>query len=169
MFVAFRAALYATGFIALWVWLAISLRPLDARLGLLLPIWVRPIGAVLAVTGALLALSCVILFVKRGRGTPAPFDPPREFVATGPYRLVRNPMYIGGLSLILGFGLILRSASISALALIFFVVMHLFVMLYEEPALENRFGSSYLTYKRSVPRWLPSRATRSPPDSRGVA
>lgn len=157
MFLAFRAAIYATAFVALWIWLAASVQPFDARLGLEIPVWVQPLGLFMAVCGALIALSCVVLFVGRGRGMPAPFDPPREFVATGPYRYVRNPMYIGGLSLILGFGLLLRSVSIIALALVFTLVMHVFVVLYEEPALERRFGSSYRTYKRSVRRWFPTR------------
>lgn len=158
VFLAIRATVYATAFVALWAWLAVSVQPLDAKLGLILPRWVQPPGFVIATCGAILALSCIVLFVRAGRGTPAPFDPPREFVASGPYRYVRNPMYIGGLSVILGAGLMLRSASIACLALIFTVVIHLFVVFYEEPALERRFGSSYRSYTHSVRRWLPTRS-----------
>jgi protein-S-isoprenylcysteine O-methyltransferase Ste14 len=105
--------------------------------------------------GLPLALTCVALFVLRGRGTPAPFDPPREFVATGPYRLVRNPMYVGGMAVLLGWGLILLSPSIVLLAVGFMLLAHVFVVFYEEPALEKSFDASYLEYKRSVGRWLP--------------
>jgi len=76
-------------------------------------------------------------------------------VATGPYRLVGNPMYLGGLAILLGSGLILLSPSIVLLAVGFIVLAHLFVVFYEELALEDSFSASYLEYKRSVGRWLP--------------
>jgi protein-S-isoprenylcysteine O-methyltransferase Ste14 len=155
LFTAVRAAVYAAGFIWVWWWAAMRVRPLDARLGVEIPDWLVPVGAVLAVIGGLLALSCVAVFVHFGRGTAAPFDPPREFVAVGPYRLVRNPMYVGGLAVILGAGLFLRSASVTAFTFVFLVVMHLFVVLYEERTLERRFGASYIQYKQHVHRWLP--------------
>ena len=150
-----RAAFYAAAFVLLWGWLAASVQPLDARLSLTLPAWIRPLGWALALAGALLVLWCVTTFVTRGRGTPAPFDPPREFVAAGPYRYVRNPMYIGGFGVLLGAGLVLGSPSIIGLAFLFLLFFHLFVLLYEEPALNRRFGDSYLHYKSSVHRWVP--------------
>ncbi len=155
LFTAVRAIVYATGFVWIWWWAALRLRPLDARLGIALPGWLVPVGVALVVVGGLLALACIAVFVHFGRGTAAPFDPPREFVAVGPYRYVRNPMYVGGLTVVLGAGLVLRSPSIAALAVVFLGVMHLFVVLYEERTLERRFGQSYLDYKRSVHRWLP--------------
>jgi protein-S-isoprenylcysteine O-methyltransferase Ste14 len=157
LFTTLRGMVYAIGFVALWSWVAISIRPLDERLGMTIPTWVRPLGWIIGGIGAILAATCIWFFASRGRGTPAPFDPPREFVASGPYRYVRNPMYIGGLSVILGVGLILGSPSIVLLSLTFLVLAHLFVIFYEEPTLERRFGSSYLNYKRSVGRWLPKR------------
>jgi protein-S-isoprenylcysteine O-methyltransferase Ste14 len=160
MFVVLRAFLYAAGFVLLWGWLATVVRPFDARLTVSIPAWAFPFGWALVVLGALVTLWCVSTFATRGRGTPAPFDPPREFVAVGPYRYVRNPMYIGAAGVILGAGLILRSPSISGLAVLFLVFFHLFVLLYEEPALESRFGSPCLHYKSSVHRWLP-RVSRS--------
>lgn len=150
-----RAAFYATAFVLLWGWLAVSVQPLDARLSLTLPAWIRPLGWALGLLGAFLTLWCVVTFVTRGRGTPAPFDPPREFVAAGPYRYVRNPMYIGGFGVLLGAGLVLGSPSITGLALLFLLLAHLFVLLYEEPSLDRRFGDSYLHYKSSIHRWLP--------------
>ena len=155
LFTAVRATIYAAGFVWVWWWAALQARPFDERLGIAVPGWLASAGAVLAVAGGLLALSCIAVFVRFGRGTAAPFDPPREFVAVGPYRYVRNPMYVGGLAVILGGGLFLRSASIAAFSLVFLLVMHLFVVLYEERTLERRFGDSYLDYQRSVHRWLP--------------
>ena len=155
LFVALRAALWATAFVVLWIWLARSVRPLDPRLPFSLPPWVRLPGLALAGAGALLTLGCVTAFATRGRGTPAPFDPPREFVAVGPYRYVRNPMYLGAFGVLLGAGLALRSLAISGLAVLFLLIAHFFVLLYEEPSLTARFGDPYLRYKASVHRWLP--------------
>jgi hypothetical protein len=90
-FTILRGVDYSGAFVWLWTWLAISVRSLDAQLPVLVPIWLRPLGFVLAPAGALLSGLCIATFVTKGRGTPAPFDPPREFVASGPYRYVRNP------------------------------------------------------------------------------
>lgn len=153
-FVVARGLLYSSAFVFLWVWLAASVRRFDSGLSFEAPVWLRMMGWPLALAGALLAALCIGTFVTRGRGTPAPFDPPREFVASGPYRYVRNPMYIGAASVILGAGLILSSVSIVILAFAFLAIMHLFVVIHEEPALAERFGDSYLRYKSSVHRWL---------------
>ena len=153
--VALRAALWASGFILLWGWLAVSVRPLDSRLPLSIPDWALPLGWALIVAGGLLALWCISTFATRGRGTPAPFDPPREFVAVGPYRYVRNPMYVGAFGILLGASLVLRSPAIFGLAFAFLLFTHLLVLLYEEPSLEGRFGDPYLRYKSAVHRWLP--------------
>ena len=155
MLLVLRAAFYASAFALLWAWLAASVQPLDARLPFTVPAWARPLGWALAAAGALLALWCIATFVTRGRGTPAPFDPPREFVAAGPYRYVRNPMYIGGFAVLFGAGLILRSPAVAGLAVLFLLLVHLLVLLYEEPALASRFGDPYLRYKSAVYRWLP--------------
>lgn len=153
-FTILRGVVYSAAFCWLWAYLAILVRPLDAELPVSLHAWLRPIGWVLAGAGALLAGTCIATFVTRGRGTPAPFDPPREFVVTGPYRYVRNPMYVGGAAVMLGAGLVVSSPSIVLLALGFLLLMHLFVVLYEEPALTDKFGPSYQQYKASVHRWL---------------
>lgn len=155
MLVVLRAALWASAFVLLWTWLAASVQPLDARLPLTIPDWVRPLGWALVLTGALLTLWCIGTFATRGRGTPAPFDPPREFVAAGPYRYVCNPMYIGGFGVLLGAGLAFRSPSIVVLSMLFLLFTHLLVLLYEEPSLARRFGDPYLRYKSSDHRWLP--------------
>jgi len=153
-FIVLRGVLYASGFVLLWAWLAASVRPLDGRLPFAIPPWVRPLGFVLVPAGALLAALCITAFVTTGRGTPAPFDPPHAFVATGPYRYVRNPMYLGAAAVILGAGLALGSPSVVLLAVAFLLIAHLFVVLYEEPALTSRFGDGYLRYRSSVHRWL---------------
>jgi protein-S-isoprenylcysteine O-methyltransferase Ste14 len=153
-FVVLRGILYSAGFVTLWTWVAIWVRSFDARLPLSLPSWLRPIGYVLASAGALLGVACVATLLTKGRGTPAPFDPPREFVAVGPYRYVRNPMYVGAVAVLLGAGLIVASPSIVILAFAFLLITHLLVVLYEEPALADKFDASYQQYKSVVNRWL---------------
>jgi protein-S-isoprenylcysteine O-methyltransferase Ste14 len=84
-------------------------------------------------------------------------DPPRNFVAAGPYQFVRNPMYIGGFLVLAGFGLYEQSPAILLFALPWLLLAHLFVILYEEPHLRATFGAPYDAYCRSVRRWLPRR------------
>lgn len=152
---ALRTLLYATVFLGLWAWLALQVRPLDSFLGLSLPPGARVAGAALMLVGLPGALACAGTFVFAGRGTPAPFDPPREFVAVGPYRWVRNPMYIAGVVLLVGFGLWHRSEAMTLFAALFGVAAHLFVVLWEEPRLAGRFGDRYLAYRDRVNRWIP--------------
>src|SRR5262245_475442 len=98
LFAAIRGLVYASGFVLVWWWVVTIARPMDARISFSIPDWLRVPGVVLVVLGLALALWCVGAFAVFGRGTPAPFDAPREFVAAGPYRYVRNPMYVGAIS-----------------------------------------------------------------------
>jgi protein-S-isoprenylcysteine O-methyltransferase Ste14 len=160
---AMRAIVYTTGFLLGWGWLALQLRPVGRES--VLPAGTRVGGTVLMVLGGALALACVAWFVVAGRGTPAPFDAPRAFVPGGPYRWVRNPMYLGGLLLLVGFGLWHRSLAMALLALPVFLLAHLFVVLYEEPTLRRRFGLPYEAYVALVNRWVP----KPPPRDRSGA
>jgi protein-S-isoprenylcysteine O-methyltransferase Ste14 len=111
----------------------------------------------LILLGGSLTLTCIGLIIVQGRGTPAPFDAPRKFVAIGPYKIIRNPMYAGGLGLLIGFGLYLQSKAILLFSPIWFLMVHAFVILYEEPDLLGKFGAAYQGYCRAVPRWIPRR------------
>ena len=162
LFVAVRAALFGVLFVSFWGWVALSTRRLDSLAGATLPSGSRIVGALILATGAVLALTSIVTFVLRGRGTPAPFDPPRLFVATGPYRFVRNPMYIGGWLALAGFGLVEGSLAMIAFSGVWLALAHLFVVWYEERTLAARFGASYVDYCRRVPRWLPVRPIQSP-------
>ena len=157
LFAAARGLLYASLIVWLWWWVIRLARPFDSRVALRVPAAAQSLGVALASFGGLLALACVISFAVVGLGTPAPFDAPRRFVACGPYRWVRNPMYLGALLVILGAGLYLRSPSALLVAVVFVFLAHVFVLLYEEPALERAFGDDYRRYKASVNRWLPRR------------
>jgi protein-S-isoprenylcysteine O-methyltransferase Ste14 len=94
-------------------------------------------------------------FVRFGRGTPAPFDPPKEFVATGLFRFVRNPMYYGALCVLTGWVLLTRSMWMLAYAAFLITALHFFTVLVEEPQLRKRFGEPYEEYCQKVPRWIP--------------
>jgi len=90
-----------------------------------------------------------------GKGTPAPFDPPQRLVMRGPYRFVRNPMYIGAGLTLAGAGLYYESFFLLSYAGVFLLVCHLFVIGYEEPTLRRTFGDEYEEYCRKVRRWWP--------------
>jgi protein-S-isoprenylcysteine O-methyltransferase Ste14 len=161
VFVAFRTLCYMAAFILFFGWLALRIQPWDESLKIPLPAWTTILGVVAGTIGGLIVLACGAVFVVRGRGTPAIFDPPREFVASGPYKFVRNPMYIGGLMLLGGFGLYQGSLAILLFAVATFVLFHLYVVFIEEPGLETRFGESYFAYKESVNRWIPKFSHRA--------
>lgn len=103
--------------------------------------------------GAAILLWCVAQFAFEGQGTLAPIDPPTRLVQRGLYRYTRNPMYVGALLVLVGQVLLFRSRPLAVYAAAWFVVVNLFVMFYEEPALHRRFGAAYDEYCRRVPRW----------------
>jgi protein-S-isoprenylcysteine O-methyltransferase Ste14 len=115
----------------------------------------RAVGVFLIAAGAAGLLDSFARFALQGFGTPAPFLPPSRLVVNGWYRHVRNPIYLAGLSAILGQGLLFGSVSILWYAAAFWVGCHLVVRLYEEPGLRNRFGRDYDVYCAHVPRWIP--------------
>ena len=154
-FVALRSAVFAAGFLWLWIWIAQILRRYDNCLGGRLPDWSRLPGYLALAIGGVIAGWCIGAFIVRGRGTPALFDAPRRLVAVGPYRFVRNPMYIGGALLLLGFGLQLQSPAVVLFVPAWWLLFHLVVVLYEEARLRGKFGADYEAYCRRTPRWIP--------------
>ena len=105
--------------------------------------------------GASLMLWCWYEFATRGRGTPMPLDPPRRLVVVGPYRYVRNPMYVAGLLVLLGQAMLYGTTSLLWYAAAFALVTHLFVVGYEERTLGRRFSADYDAYRAAVGRWVP--------------
>src|SRR5262245_36388559 len=124
----------------------------------------RYLGVIPILIGATIYFWCAWDFTFTGRGTPAPIDPPKELVAKGLYQYVRNPMYVGVLLILLGEAWFFGSSSLLGYAAILFVCFHLFVLLYEEPALKRRFGESYQRYCETTPRWIPR-----PRGARGIS
>ena len=158
MFVLIRAVTYSALFIGLVLFF------LPARLlatqGIARPASVgvlQVVGIVGAAGGGAIALWCIATFAVVGRGTPAPFDPPRRLVARGPYAVVRNPMYIGAGLALASASLYYQSLALLGYAVAFFLVTHFFVVLYEEPTLRRSFGTDYESYCHQVGRWWPRR------------
>ena len=112
-------------------------------------------GIIATACGTALALWCILNFAIIGRGTPAPFDPPRRLVVRGPYRFVRNPMYLGASLAIAGAALYYQTAALLAYVGVFLLLMHMVVVSYEEPTLRQSFGEEYEAYCRQVRRWWP--------------
>jgi protein-S-isoprenylcysteine O-methyltransferase Ste14 len=113
------------------------------------------VGGLLTLLGGSLALWCVLTFATIGRGTPAPFDPPRRLVVSGPYRRVRNPMYLGAVLALAGAAVFYGSAALFAYAALFLLSAHLFVTRWEEPTLARTFGADYEAYRAGTGRWVP--------------
>jgi protein-S-isoprenylcysteine O-methyltransferase Ste14 len=105
--------------------------------------------------GSLIVLWCFWNFTFQGHGTPVPMDPPKELVVTGLYRYTRNPIYVGVLSIFLGHFLWFGYWRLLIYAVLAFIGVHLFVIVYEEPTLRRKFGAAYEDYLQRVPRWIP--------------
>ena len=117
----------------------------------------RYLGLPLIVVGATGLLWCIWNFLSSGRGTLSPIDPPKHLVVSGLYRYVRNPMYVGVVTTLLGEAIFFISLAVLIEAGVFFVLANLFILLYEEPTLRIKFGESYEEYKRVTGRWIPQR------------
>lgn len=116
-------------------------------------------GFALIAAGAVLYVACVWPFATIGEATPAPIDPPVRLVVVGPYRYLRNPMYVAVLAVIFGQALVLRSGALAWYGVVVAAMFHLVVIAYEELVLERQFGDDYRAYRQRVPRWIP-RITR---------
>jgi protein-S-isoprenylcysteine O-methyltransferase Ste14 len=122
--------------------------------GVPLPALLRYLGMALFACGATIYFRCAWDFVVKGLGTPAPIDAPRVLVVKGLYRFTRNPMYVGVASVILAQALYYGSRSVAIYGCFVVLAFHLFVLFYEEPALQRLFGAEYGEYCRRVPRWV---------------
>ena len=132
-----------------------------------LPLWLtwgRPAAAeawiiasavcVLAI-GASIFAWCIWDFAMFGRGTPLPLDAPKKLVVRGLYRYTRNPMYVGVLSVVMGWSILFRAPILLIYAGCMATIFHLFILHYEEPHLRRLFGAEYERYTARVGRWWP--------------
>lgn len=156
MFVLIRTIAYATIFISL-VLIYIPARLLSWS-GIAQPAVIEVpqlAGMIIGTSGAAVALWCVFTLASIGRGTPAPFDPPRRLVIRGPYCYSRNPMYMGAGLALFGAALFYESVPLLIYTSLFMLATHFFVVWYEEPTLRRTFGEAYETYTQQVKRWWP--------------
>jgi protein-S-isoprenylcysteine O-methyltransferase Ste14 len=137
------------GFVPWWI----------SRWHMQVPFWgftpFRFIGALLIAAGIPVLFESFGRFALQGIGTPAPIFPTQHLVVKGFYRYVRNPMYVGVVSVILGQALLLGNLRVLAYAIFVWLAFHLFVLIYEEPTLRKSFGAEYETFCAHVPRWIP--------------
>jgi protein-S-isoprenylcysteine O-methyltransferase Ste14 len=112
-------------------------------------------GAVPLAIGVVMLFWCVRDFHVSGKGTLAPWDPPKRLVIVGLYRFTRNPMYVGIVLLLAGWSLFAASALLAGYTVILAIAFHLRVVLYEEPRLKMQFAEEWVAYTAAVPRWLP--------------
>lgn len=112
-------------------------------------------GIILFIFGLFLAIWTMILFNTIGKGTLAPWAAPKHLVVEGPFKIVRNPMITGILSILTAESLILNSINLFYWMIIFFIVNCIYFKLFEEKQLKNKFGREYWEYKQKVPMWIP--------------
>ncbi len=118
-------------------------------------ILVQVAGLALLIIGLFLFTASLRRFATEGKGTLAPWDPPRQLVVHGLYRYVRNPMISGVLFVLFGEALVLMSKPHFVWAVLFLAINVVYIPLIEEPMLAQRFGADYAEYCRNVPRLLP--------------
>jgi protein-S-isoprenylcysteine O-methyltransferase Ste14 len=113
------------------------------------------LGGVFLAVGLSLAIWTMWLFAHKGKGTAAPWNPPKHLVVEGPYAYVRNPMITSVFIMQIAEALLLNSWHIFGLFGLFLVGNMIYFPLFEENDLKKRFGKEYTAYKRNVPRWVP--------------
>jgi protein-S-isoprenylcysteine O-methyltransferase Ste14 len=111
----------------------------------------------LIICASIILLNCIWRFATIGKGTLAPFDETQQLIIVGPYRYVRNPMYVSVLLILLGEAWFFGSGRLLAYTSFCFIVANVFVIAYEENRLRNKYGEQYLNYYQNVRRWLPGR------------
>ncbi|QIG39794.1 isoprenylcysteine carboxylmethyltransferase family protein [Microbacterium sp. 4R-513] len=117
--------------------------------------WIATAVAVVAIVGGIVVLLDAFVRFALADGTPAPPAPTAELVVVGPYRYVRNPMYLAVLAIIFGQALLFASVWTAMYAVIAFLAVLLFVKAYEEPTLEGEYGDRYREYRENVRGWIP--------------
>lgn len=115
----------------------------------------RFFGLIPILIGVILYAWCAWCFTFIGKGTPAPFDPPRKLVVRGPYQYVRNPIYVFVALMLIGEAIFFETTILVLYAALVVMIFHLWVVVYEEPTLKRKFGESYANYCEQVSRWLP--------------
>lgn len=113
------------------------------------------IGWALIAMGALVDAVAVIAFIRaRTTVNPLRVDQASHLVISGLYRVTRNPMYLGLITVLAGWALLLGSLCPWLLVIAFERIIATSQIQAEEAALTARFGNDYVQYTRQVHRWL---------------
>jgi protein-S-isoprenylcysteine O-methyltransferase Ste14 len=145
LFRAIAAFVALPGMVAFAVPVAIGLGP---------PVRYLALAVIPLCLGTLLLLWCVREFYVAGRGTLAPWAPPQRLVTTGPYRFSRNPMYIGVVTILIGWCTLWGSRTLLIYTVVVLCAVYVRVLLAEEPWAARRFGAEWEAYRARTPRWL---------------
>jgi protein-S-isoprenylcysteine O-methyltransferase Ste14 len=127
---------------------------------LILPMQIA-LGLVLFSLGLFLMVVTVRIFILKGNGTLAPWDPTKRLVVCGIYQYTRNPMITGVALMLLGESAFFANWLLLAWFGTFVAANTVYFKLFEEPGLEKRFGNEYFGYRKNVPMWIPRRRPRS--------
>jgi protein-S-isoprenylcysteine O-methyltransferase Ste14 len=125
-------------------------------------------GLVVMASGLIILLRCVRDFYVSGKGTLAPWSPPQSLVIVGLYRFVRNPMYVGVLTILAGWVVFSGSPVLLMYAVAVAAMFHRQVTVNEEPWLRRKFPDDWAAYSAGVRRWRP-RLNPWFPDQRAAA
>lgn len=115
----------------------------------------RGLGAIMILSGLPGLVDSFARFALQGLGTPAPIALPRNLVVTGLYRYVRNPIFVAVVAIILGQAVLMGDWRLIVYGALLWLVFHVQVVAYEEPALAQAFGKEYEAFRGGVPRWIP--------------
>ncbi len=127
------------------------------------PVVVRVIGVVLITVGGIVVAWAFAQFAAEGAGVPIPGEPnSQRLTVGGPYRYVRNPLYVASVAAICGQGLLLSSPVLLIYAAAFLAITFFLVHWIEDPALARRFGQPFEDYRNQVPGWWPRLPRRTP-------
>lgn len=110
-------------------------------------------GIVFICFGAVMDLWSSSLFLK-SKTTVSPYGSPTSLVTSGPFRISRNPMYLGMAAMLLGIAILMGSLVTFAFPIIFVMIIETQLIPDEEKNLEKIFGKEYDDYKRKVRQWI---------------
>jgi protein-S-isoprenylcysteine O-methyltransferase Ste14 len=110
----------------------------------------------LIAAGGVVVIAGFIRFATEGSGIPLPAAPnSRRLAVGGPYRHVRNPLYLAIVVAITAQALLFSRPVLRAYAAVLLAAFVAFVRWYEEPSLARRFGAEYEACRAQVPGWWP--------------
>lgn len=119
------------------------------------PVLLQIFAALIMICGIVMVGWVSVVFVRKGKGTPIPLEPPTQLVIEGLYRYVRNPMYVGAVLILLGEVILFRSGWLLLYAACLWSALHIFLVKIEEPQLIRRYGTNFINYLETIPRWIP--------------